>query len=57
MALTTPELVTTFLYKCVECGSKNKTNSPPEDCMLYCSRCGFPTVQTCEAVKHQVKKA
>ena len=40
-----------FTYKCVDCGTKNKTDTPPPDSMLKCSKCGWPTVQTCESVK------
>lgn len=42
--------IPTFTYRCTDCGSKNDTKHPPEDCMLNCSRCGFMTVQTCDRV-------
>lgn len=46
--------MTTFTYKCVDCGTKNDTTQPPPDNMLQCKRCGWPTVQTCEGVKRRV---
>lgn len=55
-ALNTPNLRITFRYKCVDCGTKNTTETPPEDNVLHCSRCGFPTVQVCESVKHAMRK-
>lgn len=51
-----PTLRTTFRYKCTDCGAKNTTDNPPEDCMLHCSKCGHLTVQTCEAVKHSIAR-
>ena len=47
---------TIFTYKCVDCGTKNKTTTPPEDNMLACLRCGFPTVQVCVSMKKQIKR-
>lgn len=41
----------TFVFKCVDCGSKNETPHPPEDNMLACKKCGFMTVQTLVEVK------
>lgn len=44
-----------FTYQCTNCQTKNKTDTPPEDCMLHCSRCGFLTVQTCEHVEARLR--
>ena len=49
-----------FTYKCTNCRSSNKTTQPPEDCMLYCWRCGCVTVQyfhEVSTVLHKVKFA
>jgi DNA-directed RNA polymerase subunit RPC12/RpoP len=43
---------TTFTYKCVDCGTKNKAEYPALDNMLHCQKCGFPTVQVCVTVTH-----
>jgi DNA-directed RNA polymerase subunit RPC12/RpoP len=32
-------------YKCTNCHTSNKTENPPSDSMLHCSKCGFVTVQ------------
>lgn len=39
-----------FVFKCVDCQTKNETKIPPKDMMLDCSRCGWPTVQTLHEV-------
>lgn len=40
-----------FTYRCTNCRTANKTNTPPEDCMLHCTRCGFLTVQAFSKVE------
>lgn len=42
---------TVFTFRCIDCHTNNKTEVPPQDSMLHCSRCGFQTVQTCEKVE------
>lgn len=49
-------LTTTWRCKCVDCGTKNTATEPPQDDMLHCSHCGFPTVQVVEGVKHTVRQ-
>ena len=53
---TREESMTTFIYKCTNCHTSNKTTSPPEDSMLHCMRCGYLTVQYLHAVKHRQPK-
>ena len=45
-----------FTYQCTNCYTKNKTENPPEDFMLHCSKCGFLTVQTCEGVNAYLRR-
>lgn len=52
----TPELRTTYRYKCVDCRTKNTTDQPAEDNILNCSRCGYATVQVLEGVKHTTRR-
>lgn len=51
------QLSTTYRFKCVDCGTRNTTTEPPQDHMLQCRCCGFPTVQVLEGVKHQARKS
>ena len=43
--------MTVFTYKCTNCHTSNKTQTPPEDNMLHCVRCGYLTVQYFHSVK------
>lgn len=49
-------LITSFRFKCVDCGTRNTTTEAAQDNMLHCRCCGFPTVQVLEGVKHTVRK-
>lgn len=44
---------TTFTFKCVDCGTRNESDYPQLDSMIQCSKCGFPTVQTCVKVERR----
>lgn len=55
-AMTAPESrncvrTPVFTFKCVDCGTKNETTTPPSDNMMDCKKCGFCTVQVLDKVK------